>query len=123
MTATIGHLSEFQPGREKVSDYLDCVVLYFEANGVTEEKQVAVLLKAIGGETYALLTSLLSPAKPHDKSFTQITEVLKKYFEPQPVIIAERFHFHRQQQKANEFIAEYVAALRHLATTCDFKEY
>ena len=97
MTAAIGHLSELQPGREKGSDYLDCVVLYFEANGVAEEKQVAVLLTAIRGETYALLTSLLSPAKPRDKSFTEIAEVLKKHFEPQLVIIVKQFHFHRRQ--------------------------
>ena len=123
MTAAIGHLSEFQPGREKVSDYLDHIILYFEAYGVADEKQVAVLLTAIGGETYALLTSLLSPAKPRDKSFTEITEVLKKHFEPQSVIIIEQFHFHRRQQGGNESIAEYVAALRRLATTYDFKEY
>ena len=61
MTATIGHLSEFHPEREKVSDYLDCVLLYFDANGVAEGKQVAVLLTAVSGETYALLTSLFVP--------------------------------------------------------------
>ena len=63
---------------KKVSDYLDRVLLYFDANGVAEGKQVAVLLTAIVGETYALLTSLLSPAKPRDKSFAEITAVLKK---------------------------------------------
>jgi len=44
-----------------VSDYLEHVLLYFEANGVAEDKKVAVLLIAIGGETYTLLNNLLSP--------------------------------------------------------------
>ena len=123
MTAAIGHLSEFHPEREKVSSYLDHVLLYFDTNGVAEDKQIAVLLTAIGVETYASLTSLLSPAKPRDKSFGEITAVLKKHFEPEPVIITERFHFHRRQQGANESIAEYVAALRCLATLSSFKEY
>ena len=32
--AAIGQLTEFQLQKEKVSDYLECVSLYFEANGV-----------------------------------------------------------------------------------------
>ena len=68
MTAALGHFSEFQPQREKVSDYLERVSLYFKANGVAEDKQVAVLLTAIGGETYTLVTSMLSP----------MTRVMKK---------------------------------------------
>ena len=96
MTAAIGHLSEFQPQREKVSGYLEHVSLYFEANDVAKDKQVAVLLTAIGGETYALLTSLLSPAKPCDKSYREITTVLKAHFEPKPIIIAKLFLFYRR---------------------------
>ena len=72
--AAIGHLTEFQPQKEKVSDYLERVSLYLEANGVAKTKQMAVLLTAIGGETYAILTSLLSPANPRDKTFTEITK-------------------------------------------------
>jgi len=49
MTTSIGHLAEFQPQKEKVSKYLEHMSLYFEANGVAEDKQVAVLLTAIGG--------------------------------------------------------------------------
>jgi len=67
--------------------------LYFEANGVVEDKQVVVLLTAIGGEMYTLLNSLLSPAKPRDKTFAELT-VLKAHFEPKPAIITKRFHFH-----------------------------
>ena len=58
--ATIRHLTMFQGLKEKVSDYLERVSLYFVANGVDKNKQVAVLLTAIGEETYALLTNLLS---------------------------------------------------------------
>ena len=72
-----------------MSDYLERVSLYFVANGVAEERQVAVLLTAIGGEMYTLLTSLLSPAKPRDQTYAEITAVLKGNFEPKPIIIAE----------------------------------
>ena len=109
---------EFCPDKQKVSDYLDCVSLYFEANGVTTAKQVPVLLTAISGETYALLTSLVSQAKTHDKTFRELSAILRKHFF-QPIMIAERYHFHRCQQAVGENIAEYMAELRHLASTCD----
>ena len=119
-------MAEFQPQKEKVSDYLECLSLYFVANEVAKGKEVAVLLTAIGGETYALLTSLLSLAKPRDKSYTEITAAaLKAHFEPKPIVITGQFHFHRWQQGANEtiMIEEYVAELRRLVTTCEFNDY
>ena len=76
MTTTIGNLSEFVPQKEKIAAYLERVELFFEANGIKDEKQVPVFLTAIGGETYALLRSLLAPAKPSSKTFTELKEVL-----------------------------------------------
>lgn len=83
MIAAIGHLAEFQPQREKVSDYLECVSLYVKLNGVAEGKQVAVLLTAIGGEIYTLLTSLLSPEKPRDKRLHRNNCSFKSTFQAQ----------------------------------------
>ena len=47
-----------------------------------------MLLTAIGGETYTLLTSLVSPAKPCDKSFHELSDIFKKHFQPlaQPIV-------------------------------------
>ena len=84
---------------------------------------MAVLLTAIGGETYASLTSLLSLEKPRDKSYEEITAVLTAHFKLKPIIIAERFHFHRWQQAQNETIAEYVAEMRCLVIMCKFNYY
>ena len=47
----------------------------------------------------------------------------KEHFEPKPLLIAERFHFHRREQNADESITEYVAELRRLASTCEFKAF
>jgi len=123
MATSVGRLTEFRPDKEKVSDYLDRVSLYFEANGVAAAKQVPVLLTAIGGETYALLTSLVSPAKPQDKLFRELSAILKTHFQPQLIMIAERYHYHRRQQAVNLSIVEYVAELRCLASTCEFNDY
>ena len=95
-TISVGKLTEFDPKSDSMSAYVERVTLYFQANEVAEGKQVAVFLSAIGPKTYALLRSLVTPAVPKDKTFTQIVEILKKHFELKPLVIAERFNFHRR---------------------------
>ena len=73
---TIGCITEFNSENEKIVAYLKCVQLFFTANGIREEKQVPVLLTVIGSTTYALLSNLLAPDKPEDKSFSDLAEVL-----------------------------------------------
>ena len=118
--AAFGQLQEFQPDSESVTAYIERATLFFAANDVPEEKQVPVLLSAIGVKTYSLLRNLVAPARPQDKTFEQLVEALKRHFEPQPAVIAERFHFHRRNQHAGESIAEYMAELRRLSTHCQF---
>ena len=121
--ATIGHIQEFDPEKEKVSAYLERVQMFLVANSIEADKKVPVLLSVIGGKTYALLGSLLAPEKPKDKTFEQLSDVLQKHFEPKPVVIVQRFHFHRRNQALGETVAEYVAELRRLATHCKFEGY
>ena len=109
--ATLGHIRKFKPTEENISSYLERVVLFFTANGIKDEKKVAVLLSVIGPKIYALLRDLLAPDKPQDKSVADLFGTLKKHYEPKPVIIAERFRFHRRDQASEESIAEYLAEL------------
>ena len=48
---------------------------------------------------------------PRTKSFDEIVKVLWAHFEPKPVVIAELFHFHRQDQAPAETVAVYVVEL------------
>ena len=102
--ATIGQLPEFQTDNEQITDYLEQVQLFFKANRIEEGKRVPVLLTAIGGKTYALLSNLLAPQKPSVKSFQELSGILKDHFEPKPVVIAEHFHFHRTKQAVGESV-------------------
>ena len=49
------------------------------------------LLRLVGGKTYSLLRDLRAPAKPANKTFAQLTEILGKHLSPKPRLIAERF--------------------------------
>ena len=102
--ATYGKLKEFEPDNQKVSSYLERVELYFTANDIAAEKKVVILLSVISAKTYSLLCDLLAPTNPKEKSFDALVEVLKRHFEPKPLVIAERFTFHRRNQLLNESI-------------------
>ena len=46
-----------------------------------------------------------------DKTFDELVAALKGHAEPKPLMITERFHFHRWAQAEGEPIKEYMAEL------------
>ena len=94
--------------------------IFFTVNYTKADKGAAVFLNFIGGRAYELLRSLLTPTLP---KYDELVALLKEHYEPKPLVITERFHFHRRNQRQGESIAEYVAELRRLATHCEFKTY
>ena len=67
--------------------------LFLQANEVLEAKHVPVFLSLLGGPTYGLLRNLCSPDKPHSKTYEQLTDLLFRHYEPEPLIIAKHFTF------------------------------
>ena len=101
---TYGQILEFEPSAESLSVYMERVNLFFTANEVPEEKRVPVFLIIVGKSTYILLRNLLQPSLPKDKTFEDITEVLKKHYQPALSVIAERFYFHKRTQKEGKVL-------------------
>ena len=90
--------NEISADKENISNYLERVEFFFQANGIADGKEVPVFPSIAGGSVYALIRSLLSPVKPQEKIFDELKAELKKHFEPKKVVIAERFNFHRRNQ-------------------------
>ena len=122
-TVSFGNMDTFNPDNETISAYLERFDLFIQANGVADGKKVPVFLSVLGGKTYSLLRSLLSPALPKDKTFDELVTELKSHFEPKKVVIVERFNYYRRNQQVGENVATYVAELRRLATDCAFNAY
>ena len=72
---------------------------------------------------YDLLHSLLIPTLSESLKYEELEDILKAYYEPKPLVIAEQFHFHQRNQRDGESIAEYMAELRRLSTHCEFKTH
>jgi len=122
-TATIGHVEPFDEGVCDFEDYMERVELFFTANGVAQAKQVPTLLTLIGPKTYKLLKDLLSPQDPKSKTLKEIQDELKGHLTPEPLVIAERFRFHKREQRAREGIKDFIAAIKALAATCKFANF
>ncbi len=77
-------------------------------------------LFCLGSQTYSLMRNLLSPDKPGDKSFSELVELLRNYYNPTPSEIVQRFKFNSRNRQPNETVADYVAVLRELAQHCNY---
>ncbi len=118
--ASMGQMDIFDDSLEDWSTYFERLQQYFIFRDIEEVKQVAALLSSIGGKTYSLLRDLVSPAKPADKSLEFLNELLEKHLCPKPLVIAERFRFHKREQLATESVTDYFAILKKLSRNCNF---
>ena len=95
--------------------------MFFEVNSVPTDKRVLSMLTLMGGKMYALLRSISAPRKPKELNFTEIVDNLAQHVDPKPIIIAERYKLHKQEE--SETVRQYLATLQKLAETCEFGAY
>ena len=123
-TGLLGHIGQFDPVVEQWPQHVERFKQFFVVNDITgEEKAVkrrATFLSVVGCSTYNLLRSLIAPAKPTDKTFEQLVEVLSTHYSMKPTEIMQRFRFNSCKRQEGETIANYVAELRRLAEFCNY---
>ncbi|XP_069134210.1 uncharacterized protein [Argopecten irradians] len=113
---SIGNIGQFDEAVETWESYTERVELYFTANGVSNDLKVVSFLSVIGRKTYSLLKSIAAPGKPVELTYAQILQFLNG----QPSVIAERFRFHKRDQRQDEGIMSHVAEIRKLSLHCNF---
>lgn len=120
MAGYIGKIEPYDEGVEKWTSYQERLEEYFAVNEIGNNKKVSALLTLLGGKTYSLLRNLTAPDKPSTKSYEDLVTLLRNHLTPKPLIIAERFRFHKRSQHDGETVTQYLAELRKLAEYCDF---
>ncbi|KAL5473475.1 hypothetical protein EMCRGX_G027964 [Ephydatia muelleri] len=106
-TPLLGCLEPFDSSNEEWGAYMERMDEFLIANGVDDDRK----------------KDLLAPTLPSAQSFDEIREVLQGHFQPKPLVIAERFKFHQRNQSESESVVQYLAELRKLAKTCEFKAF
>ena len=116
-----GSFSEFSSSQETWTAYVERLEQYLAANKVEDaDQQRAILLSVCGPATYRLICSLVSPKKPAEFKFKEITEIVQKHHDPKPSVIVQRYRFNTRHRHVGESVSTYVAELRHLSNHCDF---
>ena len=86
MAAPIGKIETFENSVDLWPAYYERLEQYYLANNIPDANQV-----------------LVERSKPATKTFAQLTEILRKHLSPKPLVITERFRFHkRDSRKANQ---------------------
>ena len=119
---SLGKIEEFDPASTSINR---CLEQYFIANGVPADtgerfKRRATLISVIGSKAYDVLSDLCSPEAPSEKTYDDLTTILKDHFAPKKLLIAERYRFHNCIQLDGESVSTFAAKLKHLASTCNF---
>ncbi|XP_038064022.1 uncharacterized protein K02A2.6-like [Patiria miniata] len=119
----IGRIDPYNSDEEDWPTYVERLEQYFEANNIANERKVSALISLIGSKTYTLLKNLTAPEKPSSKPYAELIKILTAHLAPRPLVIAERFRFHKRDQKEGERVSTYLAGLRKLAEHCQFGDY
>ena len=122
MATYIVSIGEYREGKEEWSQYTEHLNHFLSANCIKDGKKKDIFLTVIGLQTYKLLKSLVASAKPGEKNYTQLVEVLTQHFDPAPSEIVQRYHFNARNQRKGETVTTYVSELRELAQFCNFRE-
>ena len=114
-------MGECCPSSEKWPQYIECLEFFLIVNKVTDD--ASTLLSVIGPRTFTLLRNLVTPAKPGDKIYAELVEVLTHHFSPKQSEIVQRSKFYSRLRKPDKNISSYVAELHALAEHCNFGEH
>ena len=123
MAGIIGNMDPFDDTGEQWATYIERFEHYILANEIRTVKKVPVLFSVMGPKMYGLLRSLVAPDKPGEMDYGRVVDVLQAHFAPKPLVIAERFRFHKRNQGEEETVAQYVAVLKRLSEYCEFGAY
>ena len=82
--------------------------------------KVNYLLSSLGPSSYKLLKSYCVPDNPKQKTFKELTDLLRKKLAPTLNTISEEHKFGQLKQGTNETLTVFMGRIKEAATTCDF---
>ena len=91
-------------------------VINATGNAWPSSRKRAVLLHCLGTEGQKIFYSLPNTGDNYDAAVT----ALKAHFTPMTNVVVERHTFRKRAQGPHETVTQYVAALRELASSCEF---
>uniref|UniRef100_A0A8D8LHC2 Retrotransposon gag domain-containing protein n=1 Tax=Cacopsylla melanoneura TaxID=428564 RepID=A0A8D8LHC2_9HEMI len=111
----------FDPEEEDFSSYLERLENFFTLRDTQDDSaKRCVLLGCLQREQFKQLSALTAPAKPFEKTFTQLIVILQKSFNPITSIHTERHRFLSRVQGKAETLASYISELKVMGQKCQW---
>jgi RNase H-like domain found in reverse transcriptase/Reverse transcriptase (RNA-dependent DNA polymerase)/Integrase zinc binding domain/Integrase core domain len=118
------HLQPYDESSETFSNFLQRLDVYFGLRKIGDDRnaeKAQVFMNGLSPKIFRVLTSLTAPQLPKDKTFEELTTLLKAHLDPQSSDISEQHKFATRLQHEGESISSFVAELRMLTLNCNFK--
>ncbi|RVE46453.1 hypothetical protein evm_008920 [Chilo suppressalis] len=116
----IGKTSEFDVKSGNWTLYIERLEMYFKVNEVKKDLWLPNLIAVMGDEAYELLSNLISPYKPSDKTYEYIVKTFLEHLQPKRSVVAERYYYRQRRQFKTETILQYISELKRLTKFCNF---
>lgn len=120
--ATQRAVGPFVPQCEDWVLYTECLQQWSVANDVQDTSEQGAVYSIYEASMYWLISNLVTPHKPRERTFKQLVEVVKAHYCPSPSMMAQRYTFNSRTQWEGETLAEFVGELLWLLEHCDFME-
>ena len=129
--AKTSHLEIFQGG--DFSEFAERLTFHFLASDIGKvplsakleekqaaiKKQAAVLVTHLSPSVYSVLKSLCLPESPIDKSFSELSDLLKNYYKPNVSTVSATYSFQQCRQQ-DLSVVDFANKLKRLAEPCKF---
>ncbi|XP_075550119.1 uncharacterized protein LOC142583515 [Dermacentor variabilis] len=95
---------------------------YFEGNGITDTaERRALLVSSLSDNVVRMLQGRLPTVSVNSQTYDEVVEYLEEHYNPQVNEMAASFWFFMRKQRYGESVREYIADLRRLAESCNFR--
>lgn len=114
---------EFKLGTDEWEEFVERIELYFVTNDIEDKKKKrALFLMKMDTEKYSAVRKVCAPKKPGETPLKEIITKMEQFLKPKVSVTVLRQRFRERKQEERESVIQFMAALRHLARECRFKE-
>lgn len=117
----IPHFPKYEEG-ENFSDFCVQFEGLSSVHGYSEAQKKASFLALLSPKMFQLLKNLLFPTTMDDATYEILKTKLMQHLKPTPLQIPSRHALHSRKQREGESIPDFMASLRALAISCNYKE-
>ena len=122
-TPLFSRVSEFDPDKEEWPQYVKRLDHFFAANQVQDATlKREIFLSMLGPTTFKVLSNIVAPADPGEKTYKDLVAALKKHYNPEPAEVVQRLQFYARDRLPGESVSTFVSELRSIAIFCNFGE-